>query len=762
MKLDSLALALSYLERHLYTRYLFPIKKGKKFPPLIRNNLEDASNDPAQIAAWVKQFGQVNWGVAHRKSKLLVADIDTNEAKGKTGQLTYDMLEMLYGWPETETTTTPSGGFHKIYEGWADENHPEHIMALGENGIGKDIDSPNYTLIPGCTFDDGTSYVGNDAPAVRCPEWIYDTIKTAKTKSRITDAGEVVVELDQPANIELAIDFLKNDAEPAIQGQGGDINTYKTAAYLKDLGISPQLAPELLNEYYNPRCQPPWDMDDLVKKVASAFAYTNLSKAGGKTAEADFSDDPPEPITPMGNKKKIAAQRKERTQARAREAAKAPNERERTYTRQEVIDEWVWIIGIERFINKANPKLMWKKSAFDSAFAYIPKKSEPKSFSECLFKNKKGTVARFQEIGFQPGQPQALDSGRVFNLYTTPDIVPAEGDIQWWNDHLEYLFPEPEYRDHVLNWMAWLLQNLTLKPKHALIVQGPEQGTGKSFIAKLLSRLIHTNNTSIVSQSNLRSDFNGWATHAKLLVIEELRAVERAEVAQNLHDIISEDRITINEKNLPLREIDNCFGIFAMTNNDAALVIDNSDRRYLIVRTEARPRSAAYYDALYARLRDDAALGAVMYSLLNRKLVEYSGQQAAPATEAKTMMLEAGMTDLEQFLIENAGEWPLSGRVVAVEDIIAILPKRLENKSARMYGTIRNILKTRFDGQDLKQCPTPSGKRPRLIAINGSGNILMGQSRTKAGDIYEGDKIKAGKNLPLEDLDASEEFRDNE
>jgi hypothetical protein len=102
----------------------------------------------------------------------MVADVDTNPAKGKIGQKTFDGLDLVYGWPVTEMTTTPSGGFHMIYEGWDNDDHPAHIMALGENGIGKDIDSPNYTLIPGCTFDDGTSYVSNGLDAVRCPEWI--------------------------------------------------------------------------------------------------------------------------------------------------------------------------------------------------------------------------------------------------------------------------------------------------------------------------------------------------------------------------------------------------------------------------------------------------------------------------------------------------------------------------------------------------------------------------------------------------------------
>jgi len=71
----TLKLATDYVEKHeARPRYLFPIKPGKKFPPLIKNNLEDASNDPAQLEAWEKKWPGCNWGVADRKSKLLVAD----------------------------------------------------------------------------------------------------------------------------------------------------------------------------------------------------------------------------------------------------------------------------------------------------------------------------------------------------------------------------------------------------------------------------------------------------------------------------------------------------------------------------------------------------------------------------------------------------------------------------------------------------------------------------------------------------------------
>ena len=297
----SIDVALAYVERHP-TRFLFPIKASKKFPPLFKKNLELASNDPEQLRAWEEKWKGCNWGVALAKSKLMAADVDVNPAKGKVGASTYLDLELEYGeWPDTETTFTPSGGFHKIYEGWSTDEHPEHVFALGSYGIGKDIDSPNYLLIPGCKFDNGTKYTTNGLDAVRAPEWIYDLIKTAKIKGCITNAGEIVIELDQAQNVTLAIDFLLEDAEPSIAFDGGDIKLFKAAAYLKDIGISQELGARLLDEYFNPRCEPEWPFEMLERKMASAYTSGSLSKVGGRTAEADFADEPEEPpFEPMG------------------------------------------------------------------------------------------------------------------------------------------------------------------------------------------------------------------------------------------------------------------------------------------------------------------------------------------------------------------------------------------------------------------------------------------------------------------------------
>lgn len=778
-------LARDYVEKHFGRRYLFPIKAGAKFPPCFKNNLRDASNDPAQLEAWEKQWPGCNWGLSHAKSEMMIADIDTNPKKGKQGQATYDGLDLAFGWPETETTTTPSGGFHKIYEGWADADHPAHIMALGENGIGKDIDSPNYTLIPGCTFDDGTSYIGNDLPAVTCPEWIYDAIKTAKTRSRISNAGEVVVELDQESNIATAIDFLISDAEPSIQGSGGDYNLLKAAYYLKDIGISQELGADLLNEYFNPRCEPPWDMDDLAKKMAGAYNYANLSKVGGKTAEADFADEPPEePIEPMGiwdpdkkayvrDKKKLKRERVQRAKDQKREAAK-PDDPKRARTKDQVLDQFVWVVAMKRFINVIDPvgdreRDIWDTKQFDSEFNKVwfpaPKRG---SAADWLLRLKKGGVQSYYRVAFKPGQPTALEGGMAFNMYRVPDVVAEEGDLTWWNEHLEYLLPDETYRNHLLNWMAWLVQNLDQKPKHALIIQGEVNGTGKSFIGKVLARILHEANVSIVPQNGLAGRFNSWALQCKLILIEELRASDKRAVKEALHDIITEDRINVEKKGVDSMMVDTCFGVMAFTNDDAALDLDNTDRRYLVLRTErteaeAREKSASgYFVRLFAKLTDPAAMAAVAYSLTNRDLKGYSGQQPAPMTEAKSGMKKAAMSDLEHFLDDSRDVWPLNTRLVTIEDVITMLPRRLETKGVRLHGTIKKFLLNELGGVELGQCTAPSGKRPRLTAINGSAGVLASQSRAMAGAIYEADIANAKKNLPPNELDINGEFGDEE
>jgi hypothetical protein len=323
MIFNSLGLALAYCKAHP-GRYIFPIAAGRKFPPCVKDNLDsNASNDPRRLRTWVQMFGQVNWGVACKKSKLLVVDVDVKP--GKVGRQTFDALDLEFGFPDTETVMTPSTGFHLYFEG-------EHVFSIGKHGFGPNIDTPNYVLIAGCVFKDGTSYTDVSLdPIAQAPSWFYDVIRSNKV--RVENASDTVIdELDKPSSIVWAVDYIKNDAEPAIEGQGGELQTFKVAAALREMGVSYGRAVELMNEHYNVLglCEPLWEYEALATKIRNAYNHASMSAAGGRTAEADFADDadfdPASiPAHIMGNKRKPLNKRTDKKRRDALARARALN-----------------------------------------------------------------------------------------------------------------------------------------------------------------------------------------------------------------------------------------------------------------------------------------------------------------------------------------------------------------------------------------------------------------------------------------------------
>jgi Bifunctional DNA primase/polymerase, N-terminal/AAA domain len=88
----------------------------------------------------------------------------------------------------------------------------------------------------------------------------------------------VNTELDSPLNVQRARDLLRDlidRGDVAVEGQGGDNRTYKVACKLRDLGLSPRTALELLLELggRNEHCRPPWERNELAAKVRNAYNY---------------------------------------------------------------------------------------------------------------------------------------------------------------------------------------------------------------------------------------------------------------------------------------------------------------------------------------------------------------------------------------------------------------------------------------------------------------------------------------------------------
>jgi hypothetical protein len=341
------------------------------------------------------------------------------------------------------------------------------------------------------------------------------------------------------------------------------------------------------------------------------------------------------------------------------------------------IKEWVWVSTLGIYMNRADPSIVLRKDAFNDKFRYL--KPEAYSLTNFLHRRYQNTILKPDRVVYRPNQGEFLKASREWNLWRPSEIVAQEGDTTMWDGQLAHLFPDDKQRGHLLDWLAGVLQRLGVKPLHALLLIGAEQGTGKSWVLRVLAKLIGDANWRPLTQDILASGFTGWAMRTKLVTVEELRTLGRAELANKLHPWITQQEMSVNEKNLPSFILDQVIAFAFMSNRLDAIRVDNSDRRYLVLKTEARPHPGgdAYYMRLYDLLNDKAALGAILHQLMTRDLKGYNICGRAPETAAKDELKRATASDLVKWMAENSGETPYCYQAVTLKEIEEAMPRHI-------------------------------------------------------------------------------------
>jgi len=403
------------------------------------------------------------------------------------------------------------------------------------------------------------------------------------------------------------------------------------------------------------------------------------------------------------------------------------SDNEKPESLRELCDRWVFVTGMERFLNRLDPTTQWKAGQFDSEFNYLVK---TKSVARQLFAGKH-LLRRYRRPIFRPGGAET--AGKEYNLYRPSLIVPAEGDTTLWNKHLDFLF-RPAERDLVLNWIAWVLQNPDKRPCVALLILGRVTGTGKSFLARVLEQIIGETNTQRPKNSSLKGDFNPWAALCRLAIIEELNQIGKREVTHELRDMITEPTIEVNPKGINPYKIANYIAMIGISNEPDALPIQPGDRRWQVVETHVtqeqkdKVEAEGYFAEIMPKVDRDAPGGidrkfcaAVAYELLQRDVSAFT-PGSAKATDAKSTMIALNESELETWLNNNVGNPPLTRNFVNIQDdVIEAVPPRILAKTYKAESTTVKWLRANLDGVPLKRNINVDGKVCKLWAINDAG-----------------------------------------
>lgn len=280
-----LSAALHYAARGWH---VFPCRPREKIP-LTHHGCRDASADPKTIEAWWKRWPSANIGLqCGPESGIYVIDVDVDAEKGVDGWKSIKQE----GWelPPTVRQDTPTGGGHFLFKA---DQAPDNKNNF-RNGI--DIRGRNYYIILApSVHPQGGEYKWADGadpdsielaeyPDFARPEKEKTVAPWLKVDNRPTPAKKPAPKPATPASasapgtpvIERARLYLR-ECKPAIQGHGGhDALLWAARAMVTGFELDDATALSLLENEFNPRCTPPWDLSnksearDFRRKVKEA------------------------------------------------------------------------------------------------------------------------------------------------------------------------------------------------------------------------------------------------------------------------------------------------------------------------------------------------------------------------------------------------------------------------------------------------------------------------------------------------------------
>jgi hypothetical protein len=262
-------------------------------------------------------------------------------------------------------------------------------------------------------------------------------------------------------------------------------------------------------------------------------------------------------------------------------------------------------------------------------------------------------------LTYAPGESiLCARDGLVYgNRWRDARPVATGGDAGPWLAHVERMIPDDRERAHVLDVMAFKVQNPNRKINHA-VLHGGAPGAGKDTLWAPFLWAIGGDglvNVSLVRNEELTSQW-GYALETEVMVINELRqseAKDRRALENQLKPLIAAppDMLPINRKGLhPYMALNRLF-VLAYSNERVAINLPTEDRRWFVIWSDAGRMSSAESVGLWAWYKA-GGMARVAAWLHQRDVSAFNPGMPPMMTEAKAIMVEAGMSGAESFLVE--------------------------------------------------------------------------------------------------------------
>jgi len=283
--------------------------------------------------------------------------------------------------------------------------------------------------------------------------------------------------------------------------------------------------------------------------------------------------------------------------------------------------------------------------------------------SVCYDENRQAHNAK-AVVGITYAAGESVLVGREGDIYgnrwvdARPNVEKVKvNDISVWTELVERLVPDEQDRSHLLDIMAFKLQNPKIKINHAVLHVGDE-GCGKDtmwapFIWSVCgSRL---KNRGYMDSDSLNSQW-GYDLESEILIINELKepdAAARRALANKLKPIIAAppEMLNINRKGLHPYQMANRLFVLAFSNEQIPISLASQDRRWFAIQSDS-PRMKDYEGKAIWEWYLAGGFEQIAASLWDRDVSHFNPGATPSMTEFKLNLIEHGRSMAESFIVE--------------------------------------------------------------------------------------------------------------
>lgn len=621
--------------------HVFPLLAGTKDTPLITDFPNRATRDEGQIRRWwvcpvMGTEKPYNIGISTTKFKddlaLIAVDIDN-----KTEKPGYETLLMLENegkeFPKTFAQKTPSTGRHLIYVAQAPVRQGRDVL-----GVGLDIRSKGgYLVGAGSKIPAGGYSVLDDSELAPAPLWITEQCGRAKEK----EAQEIdVSQINEDRAKERALFYLLHEAPEAVEGGGGDQTTFQVAARLKDFGVTPQVALELLLSDWNDRCLPPWNASELKGKIDNAYRY-GKEQVGSLAPEAVF-----EKLSDDGG----------------------PGEEDKPHPFDLLNREFAFVLTggshhILRETKDPDGKFLLEhiqENSFHRRFAAdLMTTADGKTDATTRLWMKSQKRRTYDGICFQPGRPGPRGWYNLWRGFSVePKPVPFKLDrgseaLAMFLEHAEKNVCRGDsalYR-WLIGYFAHLVQKPWEKPLVAPVFRG-EKGTGKNALVNLVGSLLESHYTVTSDSRYFLGNFNSHLENTLLFVLDEAFWSGNKSAEGTLKFLITEKKILIERKGQEAYKVDNCMRVVIIGNEHWIVPASHDERRFAVFDIgDGRKKDRKFFRTM----REGMEAGGASYLLYHLQHFDLSNVDVDEAPETSGLLDQkiATLSSIERWWYEN-------------------------------------------------------------------------------------------------------------